>query len=89
MASTALQSEEGSLRQQLLHTQDLRKIDAERMADKDAVIAAKESELAARDGELAALRLALEQAQQLAVSCTRQADVTEGGAGERPRSVQE
>jgi hypothetical protein len=79
MASTALQSEEGSLRQQLLHTQDLRKIDAERIADKDEVFAAKESELAAKEGELQSLRLlAASQAQQL----VRQADVVEGGGGE-------
>jgi hypothetical protein len=88
----ALQNKVTLLNQQLVYAQQLTAAKNGELVAKDAMIAAKNSELvakdgelAAKDGELAALRIALEQAQQLAVSGTRQADVTEGGAGEHAK----
>jgi hypothetical protein len=86
MASTcgdsALQNRVAVLEQQLLHAQELHTVNAEHTAQ---LLRAKDALLAAKDGELAALRVALSQVQQLALSATRQADATEGGAGEHAK----
>jgi hypothetical protein len=68
--NAALQNRVALLEQQLLHAQELSTI---KLAARDALLAAK-------DDELAALRVALGQAQQLAVSATGQAGVAKGEA---------